>query len=354
MSDYDEIFEPEEMEAEEPVPQPDFSPAPPSRPPRPPRRTTYTPRRRQRPSVFWPIMLIGIGIILLLSQLGYVPWESWGIVWRLWPLLLVALGIDLMIGRRSVAGAIVSTIVILLLVGSIVALVFFAQAVPRLADWVQPAEMSFAHIEHPLEDLEQASVYIDWTSVPAFLSALDDSANLIEGEISYLGELVFEVNEANGRADVRVDQVYNGNIPVPWSSSERSSRRWDVQLTPSIPIDLTLDSGSGSCDFDLSELQLERLFLDSGSGSVDLALPEGDYSVTMDTGSGSVSIDLPEDVEAAIVLDSGSGSFNPGSRFTLVDGEWDDDGVWETDGFDSAELTITFTIDQGSGSITIR
>jgi hypothetical protein len=78
------------------------------------------------PSFLWPLVLVGAGVLLLLSNLGFVPWESWNLVWRLWPLLLIGLGIELLIGRRSTLGAIVSGVLILCLIGGAIVLVFFA------------------------------------------------------------------------------------------------------------------------------------------------------------------------------------------------------------------------------------
>ena len=78
------------------------------------------------PSFFWPLVLIGAGVLLLLSNLGFVSWESWNLVWRLWPLLLIGLGIELLVGRRSTLGAIVSGALILCLIGGAIALIFFA------------------------------------------------------------------------------------------------------------------------------------------------------------------------------------------------------------------------------------
>jgi len=40
---------------------------------REPLENTRRPRRRP-PSLFWPLVLIGTGVILLLSNLGYLPW----------------------------------------------------------------------------------------------------------------------------------------------------------------------------------------------------------------------------------------------------------------------------------------
>jgi hypothetical protein len=321
---------------------------------REPLENAHRPQRRP-PSVFWPLVLIGVGAILLLSNLGYLPWQSWNILWRLWPLLLVAIGIDLLIGRRSMAGAIVSTLLILLLIGGAVALVFFAQNIPALVELAQPVELRTEHVEYPLAGVERASVTIDWTSAPGYLSALRDSPNLIEGNVAYRGQLIFDVDVRGDRGDVKLDSHFSGPWFGPFDFGDRAEERWDVKLSPKVPLDLTLDAGSGPCDFDLTGLQVSDLFLDFGSGPVDLALPsESTFEARMDGGSGPVTIILPESVGARVVLDSGSGPFGPDERFRLVEGERHDDGVWETDNFRTAEYTILLEIDQGSGPISIR
>jgi len=311
--------------------------------------------RRSPPSLFWPLVLVGVGVVLLLANLGYLPWQSWVVLWQLWPLLLVALGIDVLIGHRSTLGAIVSGLLILLLLGGAVALVLFAHDVPALAELTRPAEWRTEHVEHPLEGVESASVYIDWTSVPAYLSTLPrSSTNLIEGDVAYRGQLAFGVGVRGSRADVELDSHFSG----PWFGSfdfgDRAGDRWDVKLNPKVVFDLALDAGSGRCDLDLTGLQINDLFLDAGSGSIDLALPSGSsFEARIDGGSGGIAITLPEGVGARVVLDSGSGSFRPDGRFRLVEGERDDDGVWETDDYGTAEHNVVLRIDQGSGSIGV-
>jgi hypothetical protein len=328
---------------------------PPTLPGKPPRspQDTRRPRRRRPPSLFWPIVFIGAGVMLLLSNLGYLRWESWGVLWRLWPLLIIALGIDLLIGQRSVVGAIISAVLIIVLIGGIVLIALFTQNIPALSEWIQPPEFQTRHVEHPLTNVERATVYIDWTSVPGYLSPLEDSPNLIEGNIDYFGELTFDVNVRGDRADVKLDS--RSTWFWPFNLGDQSDKRWDVGLSPNVPLDLTFDAGSGPCDFDLTGLQVSGLVLDSGSGPIDLSLPSSStFESEIDGGSGPITIVLPRSVGARVELDSGSGPFSPDARFQLVEGKRHGDGVWETDNYRTAEHTILLKIDQGSGPITIR
>jgi hypothetical protein len=312
--------------------------------------------RRPPPSFFWPLVLIGAGVLLLLSNLGYLPWQSWNLLWRLWPLLLIALGIDVLFGRRSMVGAIFSGLLILLLIGSVVFALLFAQNIPGLVSLTQPPEWRTRHIEHPLGDVERASVDIDWSSVPGALSASDDSPNLIEGTVVYRENLVFDVTvHDDDYAEVKLDTYTSGPWTWTFGFEDRAERRWDLKLSPNVPLDLVLDAGSGPCDLDLSGLQLSALLIDSGSGPIDLTLPSGStFEARIDGGSSPLDIVLPRGMGARVVLDSGSGPFNPDERFQLVSGDRDGDGIWETEGFDTADYTVELIIDQSSGPIRIH
>ncbi len=373
-SDFQEPLEDEQLVTGEAVPQGEEPPKQPHEPSRlrsetlPNRSETLPnmsrPRRRRPPSVFWPIVLIGAGIMLLLSSLGYVPWRSWGVIWRLWPLLIIALGIDVLIGRRSVAGAIVSAVLLLVLIGGIILAAFFAQNISAVSDWIRPLELpgwiqqtefQSKHVEYSLAGVEEATVYIDWASVPGYLSALEDSPNLIEGDIDYLGELVFDVNMRGDQANVKLDSRSSGIGFWSPDLGDRTGKRWDVGISPDVPLDLTLDAGSGPCDLDLADLQVSGLVLDAGSGPVDLVLPpDSSFDAEIDGGSGPLTIVLPRNVGMRVELDSGSGPFSPGSRFELLRGKRDGDSTWETSRYDAAEYKIELVIDQGSGPITIR
>jgi hypothetical protein len=312
---------------------------------------------RRSLSLFWPLVLVSVGVLLLLSNLGYLPGASWNLLWRLWPLLLIALGIDVLIGRRSLVGAIVSGVLILMLIGGATLIVLFARNIPAMSQFAQAGEWQVEHVEHPLDDIESASVSIDWTSLPGRLTALTDSPNLIEADVAYRGDLIFDAEERGSHVTIELDTALYGVVPwppFPAGFTERAGRRWDVELSPDVPLELWLDVGSGSCSFDLTELQISDLFIDSGSGSVDLSLPPaGSYEIEIDGGSGSMEIVLPQSVGARVDLDSGSGAFNPDGRFRLVTGRRRGDGVWETENFDTAEHRVRFAIDQGSGSINI-
>ena len=311
------------------------------------------PPRRHRPSLFWPIVLIVSGILFLLSNLGYLPNPSWGLLWRLWPVILIALGLDVLIGRRSLAGAIISGILVFMLIGGVVLAVFFARNIPLLADLASSPTVEQEFVSYPLEDIEQAIVSIDFTSQQGKLTALDDSPKLIEGDIDYYGDLIFDVETNNELATVELDSIRSAPVfDIDFGDNDRAGM-WDVKLHPGVAYDLNLDGGSGGLTLDLSDLTVMGFKLDQGAGAIVLSMPkQSTFSGEMDSGSGGMRIELPENVGMRVILDGGSGAFRAGDRFILVSGD-PDDGIWETENYDEADYYIDLEIDQGAGAISI-
>jgi len=295
-----------------------------------------------------------MGALLLLSNMGLIPATGWAVLWRLWPIALIALGLDVLIGRRSVAGAIASGVLVLVLVGVAIGLTLFAEQIPLLVDLAKAPVVQYEHVEHPLNGMESAHIIIDYTGMPSYLYALDDSGNLIEADVAYRGDLIFSTHTSGDHMNVTLDSVQQG-FSFDTVSDADARNTWDIGLSPNVALALDLDAGSGHCDFDLSELTVTQLFIDAGSGGVTLALPESSsFAAEIDGSSGAMAIELPDNVGVRLKLEDGSGRFDPGELLRFVSGDTDELSVWETEDYDNADYRIEFFIDQGSGRLTIK
>jgi hypothetical protein len=67
------------------------------------------------------LLLIGVGLALLLNNLGIIT-VDWSSVWRFWPLLLILVGLEVMLGHRSFLG---SLSIVLLGVALVFGVIFF-------------------------------------------------------------------------------------------------------------------------------------------------------------------------------------------------------------------------------------
>jgi hypothetical protein len=287
-------------------------------------------------------ILIGLGVIFLLTNWLNISWGS------VWPLALIALGIFLLYGRTRFSSTVKTG--------------FF---------------------DAPLDGAESADMYIHLSVGESTVSALAGSDRLIEAALNYVGEVQFDVSGGQART-VRLQQTSASGIqwlnPANWLNSP--DLRWQVGLSPQIPINLELHAGMGKALLDLRRLRLTGLQLHGGMGDVDVRLPEvpAGYDARVQGGMGHIRLDLPPATdlnldlsggmgEAEITLPAGSGvrlearggigDVSVPARITRLSGgtgdfELGDSGVWQSTDYDTAPHRITIDYRGGVGSLKLR
>jgi hypothetical protein len=306
-----------------------------------------------RPSFVWPILLIGTGIYLLLVNLGRIPPISWDMALRLWPVVLIIIGLDIIFGRRSLLGAIISSLFAFILVGLIFWILLTGPYKINGLEWLNSANLILQKktIEVPLDDIKNATVNIDWGAGAQTLDVLPaTSSNLLSANIEYYNNIYYQVR--NEEDSTRVDLAAR-LMSEKWLVLIGKEINWQVSLHPKVIYDLNMEAIAGRHDFDLRNLHINHLKLNFTSGRCNLDLPEGNYDVKLNFTSGDINISLPKDAAARVYMDYTSGNFSPRS-FKLIEGDKDGDGTWETPNYSKAEERIIFNIDQTSGNISIK
>jgi hypothetical protein len=330
----------------------------------------YMDNPRRYRSFFWPVVLIGVGLVWLLGNLGIIRPSSLGALISLWPLVLILIGLDILFGRRSpVIGALIGLLAIVAVIGILIA--GPALGLPTASVGV----LQRCTITEPVIGVTDANITLDFSSQPVNLHPVSNPSNLLEAQIAYYGDLSYS---SSGSPTRQISLSSLGGFSFFLGSD--ANARWDIGLNPTIPTNLRLGGSSGSEALDLSSLRLTAFFLDQGSGSVtaslppspepytaefqgasgslDLSLPANDsLTIHLDGGSGSIHLRLP--VGAAVrfeVRSSGSGSVNlPSGLSQISPGANRKEGVWQTAGYDQAAYQINILCDDlGSGSITLE
>jgi hypothetical protein len=322
-------------------------------------------------SIFWPILLIGVGVTWLLVNLGVISGVDWRILWRFWPLILIAIGLDIIFARRTpVLGAILG-------LGTVALAILILALAPSLG-LTTSAEIFTDHFTAPVGVATSAEVEIDLSVGPITIDALSDSSQLVDAEITHIGEIFFE-SRGEEKKTVRLEQEKGLEFNMLYSPEEELE--WDIGLSPDVPLFLELQGGVGNAQMDLSKLQLTGVDVDLDVGEMDLTLPEtGEvYTVKVKGGVGEVRITIPEGANVRLDLDGDVGDFMievpEGAAIRLdaetdvgdirvpsslhkVSGEEDDfigeSGVWETTGYSSADRQITIEFKGGVGDLTLR
>lgn len=292
--------------------------------------------------LFWPIILIGVGSILLLTNLGVITGNPWAIVLQLWPVLLIALGLEILLGGSTGWRAVMSALLGLALVGGILWILIAQPAIPGLS--FGSGNLQTTNISQPLDGVESARAELSFGAGTSKIYALSGSSNLIEGQLHTYGTPNFRVSTSGDRATIVLSP---GSASVPLVFPAVSEETWDVGLNSSVTYQIDLNVGVGQSRLDLTKLLISGGTLDGGVGTSELYLPgKGTYRLTINGGVGTIRIYVPSGVAVRAEVNGGLGSFNrlPGMQEVRQN-------VYETPGFSTAENAVTLIIDGGVGSI---
>jgi len=306
--------------------------------------------RRYYRSFFWPVVILGVGVIWLLSNLKMIPTSNLWILFQLWPALIIMAGLDILFARRlPLIGALLG----LLVVGGVVYILLNGSTLGLDKEYEPRTETFTVEVgEATSVDLD-----LDLSTQETFINALEESTNLLEAEIGHVGEVEFTVTGTEEKfidlRQVSIDSWFYWALP----GVEGEKLTWEVYLSPDVPFDLDVDAGTGRSELDLSGVQLDQLRYDGGTGASIIILPVSPEGYDTHSGNGSVTLDVPEDAAVKLqVLDGGTGDLKLPDWIYKVSGqEGRDEGVYQTDGFDDAAYQLNIIIeDIGTGNILVR
>lgn len=290
--------------------------------------------------IFWGLLLVLVGVILLLDNLGVIK-ADFSNVWQLWPVVIIGAGLSLL-SLRGWVGAVVSFVVAVLLLGLV----------------------AFAVVDNPLRSNTRSSSEVQTTA----LSDSADGAKSLDVEVN-VGAASIEFGSSDSRQGV--EAVQRSNRPSlehsaktegdtreiefrtkQWGFSWFGSLRNDIaiDLTRSLPVALTIDSGAVSVSGDLSQVRLSSLNIDTGASSVDLRLGQKEprQTVVIDAGASDVTLHIPKSSAIRVEM-------NGGLTSTEIEGaDKLSDSLYQTADFDRAESQITLRVDMGASSFQIK
>lgn len=326
--------------------------------------------RNHHHSLFWPIILVGIGVIWLLVNLGVIAPISIGTVLQFWPILLIVLGLDILFGRQY---AWVGGLAGILVVAGLVAYLVMAPA----STTNTASQVLTENFSAPVSEAVSVSYRLETASEPVDIHSLaSGSDQLIDANLTHQGQINFSVNGTSNKT-VSLSEITNPSDWFAWNLFN-SNMKWDIGLAAGIPADISLSGGSGSIHADLTGVKLQSLNADLGSGASDFSLPQSNQDMAFDlnSGSGSVNMSLPSSTNVTLKIQSGSGALNvalPANaavRIEVMNGGSgslnlpgtliptsgnSDSGTWQSAGYDQATERILIQIlDRGSGSISIH
>jgi hypothetical protein len=305
---------------------------------------------RPRRGVFWPLLLIALGLVFLLGNFGLISGVSWLAIASLWPLLLILIGLDIAFARRWPLPTLVAEVAV---IAAGLALVAYS---PNLSLGVAvfggSGGTGVADVTVPRGEAAQLSLTLNAGATRAYHVSGGASA-LVEAH-SASADLRVRTTGTT-RADVRLDQVSpNGFFRPPGEGDI------EIQIASDVPTSLTVNAGAGQFDIDLSGVRVTAADVNVGASSMRFVLPKpsGDVAIDMNGGASNIVITVPDGVEARISTSGGLLSLrsdnprlgNTGSASGVFAGRTS----VETSGYGAARDRVTMKITAGASSIVVR
>jgi hypothetical protein len=295
---------------------------------------------KRRVSLVGPVILIGLGVILLLNTLGLLAWSVWEAVFRLWPILLIALGLEIILSRFSAWGSLLA----LVLVVAMVAVGLWLLGPDIGTGQVVAGE----EVRQALGEATRAEVVIEPGVGSLHIEALPESANLIEGVIQMgRGQRAnrhFAVAGQTATFTLRSEGETFG--PFFWWGDQWN---WDLGLASEVLLELETDLGAGSADLDLTGLTVDNLEVSMGIGQATVTLPdEGRFQAKIEGAIGKTVVVIPSGMAARIRVDTGLAVSD------LPESYQQRDNVYTSPGYASADSRVDLEVSQAIGKVTIR
>ena len=249
----------------------------------------------------WAVISLGLGTVFLLANFGYLPWDSWNLLLRMWPLILVALGLDLIFEGRSAPATVIGVLIAVIIM---VGVAWFAISNSPTS------KLGATPVSQPLEGAASANVRI---SDPVGRMELTSGASgdlLVEGTVELPGKVKlaqdYNVQAKHGSLNLST----SGEGWATWSGG-LGEPLWALELTNDVPLDLRAETAAGSLTLDLTGLDIEELNATVAVGSLDVTLdPQDELQGKLSNPVGRLTIRIPEGALIELRLDTAISTHN--------------------------------------------
>jgi hypothetical protein len=264
--------------------------------------------RNQR--VFWGVIVLLIGVVFLVDNLGIININVWGIIW---PIFLIMFGLQLFLT---------------------------ASQKRRFSEGEK--------LQLPLDGAQQAEIRFDHGAGRLNIGSGAGPNCLLEGDFS--GGVVPEHSIVNQKLNLRLRPPTDFGW-MPWIIPSPQGYTWTIRLSDAIPLRLELKTGASETSMDLTNLRVEDVRVDTGASSTRIFAPARAGYTRMDIHSGAASMDIriPSGVSAKIWVKGGLSSINVDTHRFFQSGD-----RYESPDYATAQNRVDVTVETGVGSVTIQ
>jgi len=246
------------------------------------------------------LLLVLIGTVLFLINIGYGSWDSILQIGKWWPVLLIILGLSLFsLGRIPRWIAFVALAVSVLAVSAYMVLIVPTQ---NYHEKSTVSTLTISRQQYPL--VKQANLTVDFGGGQLLIAP--GTPDLLQGDFA---------SDQITKSVVTTDQVLKVNLSQTehsLSSEQLNGDRWHLQISPELAWNLNINAGAIDGKIDLTGVPIEQLNCKVGAGNMNFILNKNgaNSKIKIMAGASNIKLDIPSDSGVSIELGGALNSNN--------------------------------------------
>ncbi len=282
------------------------------------------------------LFFILAGLVIFLSNLGYVSPMFIQQLLRFWPLILIIIGISLFWG--GIIPRFLSFILVAVIIVGVLVLAFAAPG-PGIQGGIQ-TQLSVEQGRYP--NLETGQLTLHFGGGRLFLDR--QTENWFDGSFRGPAQTVpsYNVEEQTLYLNLR-----ERGVSLP---GRNIINIWHIHLSPSLRWELEVDSGAVDGELDLEGIPLDSVNLKVGAGNMTVKLGDnGDVNMRVEAGAANIKLLVPEDMGMDIRMNGVLANTNLRELgWPLVDGRY------RSPSYNRATSRVLLDIDVAVGNFTVE
>ena len=292
-----------------------------------------------------PLILIGIGVVVLLANTGVLSQPAVERLGDLWPMLLVILGLQLILNhtlprrQATLIGLAVSAVIV-------IGAVAYATLAPATSVGAQKVDASAQR-----GGLTVATLDLNYSAATVDVNAADLGDRLYQVHVDYPGgenPPTISLNHENGRLEIHETSSFS-----PFHLFGSNRRHIVLALTDRIPWTIQVGGGATNLSLDLRHLQLTKLEVSGGANRMDAQLPaaKGTVMVEVSGGASNLTLRAPAETQWRIGVSGGANAVTiNGSTTGALGGDFER----QSPGYDTATNRYDIQISGGASHLDFR
>ncbi len=281
------------------------------------------------------LFLIGLGVVFLLLNLGFISWSILSNIIQLWPLVLVVVGINIIAKNNPIVKGITWLLFLIIFIGY---------------GYLYGGGISLKSSGHTMstskmEETTTGKVNIDFGGTKLNINAIN--RNLIEANANN-SSIKPQIKYSNDNSHVTIDLKGSDADIINFGNNTFD---YNISLNKQVVWDIEADLGAVSGNLDLSELKVDSLALDLGASNLKIYLGDKHTAteINMNAGASNLELIIPQTLGMKVKVD---GLISKTSLNKL--GWQQENGYYISPNYAEATSKTVVNIDLGVGKLDIE